>query len=411
MKRRIVVTGLGCVTPLGNDVASTWDGASHGRSGVGRITKFDPTAFRTQIAAEVKGFDPAGVIEDQELKKMDIFIQYALVAASQAVKDSGLDLAGDERLQEMTGVSVGIGLGGLTSIEKYHEIYLEKGPRRISPFFIPMVISNMASGYISIYFRCKNYNASTVSACSTSNHSIGDAARIIERGDADAMIVGGSEAVITPLGIGGFAAMHAMSTRNDDPARASRPYDAGRDGFVMGEGSGILILEEYERAKARGAKIYCELAGYGFSSDAGHITAPNVDGPTRGLKMALKDASIAPEQVDYINTHGTSTPAGDINEINAVKAALGPAAYKVSLSSTKSMVGHLLGAAGAVEAIVTIKAMEHSLVPPTINVEQLDPECDLDVTPNQAKERKINVAISNSFGFGGTNAMLVFKAV
>jgi 3-oxoacyl-[acyl-carrier-protein] synthase II len=411
MKRRIVVTGMGCVTPLGNDVASTWDGASHGRSGVARITKFDPTAFRTQIAAEVKGFDPAGVIENQELKKMDIFIQYALVAASQAIADSGLDLAGDEHLQEMTGVSVGIGLGGLTSIEKYHEIYLEKGPRRISPFFIPMVISNMASGYISIYFKCKNYNASTVSACSTSNHSIGDAARIIERGDADAMIVGGSEAVITPLGIGGFAAMHAMSTRNDDPAHASRPYDAARDGFVMGEGSGILVLEEFERAKARGANIYCELAGYGFSSDASHITAPNVDGPTRGLKMALKDAGIAPEQVDYINTHGTSTPAGDINEIHAVKAALGAAAYKVSLSSTKSMVGHLLGAAGAVEAIVTIKAMEHSLVPPTINIEQLDPECDLDVTPNRAKERKIDVALSNSFGFGGTNAMLVFKSV
>ena len=311
----------------------------------------------------------------------------------------------------MTGVSVGIGLGGITSIEKFHEVYLEKGPRRISPFFIPMVISNMASGYISIYHKCKNYNACTVSACSTSNHSIGDAARIIERGDADVMVAGGSEAVITPLGIGGFAAMHAMSTRNDDPAHASRPYDANRDGFVMGEGSGILILEEYERAKARGAKIYCELAGYGFSADAHHITEPSLDGPVRGLKMALRDAGIAPEQVDYINTHGTSTPAGDINELNAVKAALGDAAYKVSLSSSKSMMGHLLGAAGAVEAIVTIKAMEHGLVPPTINIEQMDPECDLDVTPNQAKERKIAVAVSNSFGFGGTNAMLVFKAV
>jgi 3-oxoacyl-[acyl-carrier-protein] synthase II len=411
MKRRIVVTGLGCVSPLGNDVASTWDGASHGKSGVGRITKFDPAAFRTQIAAEVRNFDPAGVIEDQELKKMDIFIQYALVAAAQALKDSGLDLASNEPLQEMTGVSIGIGLGGLTSIEKYHEVYLEKGPRRISPFFIPMVISNMASGYVSIYFKCKNYNASTVSACSTSNHSIGDAARIIERGDATCMVVGGSEAVITPLGIGGFSAMHAMSTRNEDPTHASRPYDANRDGFVMGEGSGILILEEYEHAKARGAKIYCELAGYGFSSDANHITSPNIDGPTRGLKMAIKDAGVNPEQIDYINTHGTSTPAGDINEINAVKLALGDHARKVSLSSTKSMVGHLLGAAGAVEAIVTIKAMENSLVPPTINIETLDPECDLDVTPNHAKERKINVAISNSFGFGGTNAMLVFKSV
>ncbi|MFI5399971.1 MAG: beta-ketoacyl-ACP synthase II [SAR324 cluster bacterium] len=411
MKRRIAVTGMGCVSPLGNDVAKTWDGAAHGRSGVARITKFDPAAFRTQIAAEVKDFDPSGVIEERELKKMDIFIQYSLVAASQAIADSGLELASDERLQEMTGVSVGIGLGGLTSIEKYHEVYLEKGPRRITPFFIPMVICNMASGYISIYFKCKNYNASTVSACSTSNHSIGDAARIIERGDADVMVAGGSEAVITPLGIGGFAAMHAMSTRNDDPAHASRPYDANRDGFVMGEGSGILILEEYERAKARGAKIYCELAGYGFSADAHHITEPSLDGPIRGLKMALRDAGIAPEQVDYINTHGTSTPVGDINELNAVKAVLGDAAYNVSLSSSKSMMGHLLGAAGAVEAILTIKAMEHGLVPPTINIEQMDPGCDLDVTPNQAKERKIGVAISNSFGFGGTNAMLVFKAV
>jgi 3-oxoacyl-[acyl-carrier-protein] synthase II len=410
MKRRIVITGLGCVSPLGNDVATTWDGLVHGRSAVERITKFDPAAFRTQIAAEVKSFDPSGVIEESELKKMDIFIQYALVAASQALKESGLDLSREE-LQEQTGVSVGIGLGGLTSIEKYHTVYLEKGPRRISPFFIPMVISNMASGYISIYFQCKNYNASTVSACSTSNHSIGDAARIIERGDALAMVAGGSEAVITPLGIGGFAAMHAMSTRNDDPARASRPYDAERDGFVMGEGAGILILEEYEHAKARGAKIYCELAGYGFSSDAGHITAPNVDGPTRGIKMAVKDAGINPEEIDYINTHGTSTPAGDVNEINAVKKALGHAAYKISLSSSKSMVGHLLGAAGAVEAIATIKAMEHGIVPPTINIEKLDPECDLDVTPNQAKERKVRVAMSNSFGFGGTNAMLVFKAL
>jgi len=410
MKRRIVITGLGCISPLGPNVATTWDGLVHGRSAVARITKFDPAAFRTQIAAEIKGFDPSGVIEESELKKMDIFIQYALVAAAEALKESGLDLSREE-LQEQTGVSVGIGLGGLTSIEKYHEIYLEKGPRRISPFFIPMVISNMASGYISIYFHCKSYSASTVSACSTSNHSIGDAARIIERGDATVMVAGGSEAVITPLGIGGFAAMHAMSTRNDDPTHASRPYDATRDGFVMGEGAGILILEEYEHAKARGAKIYCELAGYGFSSDAGHITAPNVDGPTRGIKMAVKDAGINPEQIDYINTHGTSTPAGDINEINAVKKALGDAAYKISLSSSKSMVGHLLGAAGAIEAIATIKAMEHSIVPPTINIETLDPECDLDVTPNQAKERKVRVAMSNSFGFGGTNAMLVFKAV
>jgi 3-oxoacyl-[acyl-carrier-protein] synthase II len=410
MKRRIVVTGLGCVSPLGNDIPTNWAGLSAGKSGIDRITHFDATAFRCQMAGEVKNFNAEGVIEESDLKKMDSFIQFALVAASQALKDSGLDLT-NEQTQEQTGVSIGVGLGGIASIEKFHEVYLEKGPRRISPFFIPMVISNMASGYVSLQFKCKNYNASTVSACSSSNHSIGDAARIIERGDALAMVAGGSEAVITPLGVGGFAAMHALSTRNDDPTHASRPYDANRDGFVMGEGSGILILEDYEHAKKRGAKIYGELAGYGFSSDAHHITAPNVDGPTRAMRMAMKDAEVTPDQMDYINTHGTSTPAGDINEINAVKQALGAAAYKVSLSSTKSMVGHLLGAAGAFEAVATMLAMQHGVVPPTINIEQLDPECDLDVTANKAKERKIQTAMSNSFGFGGTNATLVFKAV
>jgi 3-oxoacyl-[acyl-carrier-protein] synthase II len=409
MRKRIAVTGLGCVSPLGNTVEQTWEGIAAGRSGIDRITKFDASQFRSQMAGEVKGFDPAGVIEDQELKKMDVFIQYALVAAHQAVKDARLEIT--EELSVDVGVSVGIGLGGLTSIEKFHEIYLEKGPRRISPFFIPMVISNMASGQISLYFKCRNYNASTVSACSSSNHSIGDAARIIERGDAKAMIVGGAEAVITPLGIGGFAAMHALSTRNDDPARASRPYDAGRDGFVMGEGAGILILEDYDFAKARGAHIYCELAGYGFSSDAFHITAPNVDGPVRAMTMALKDAGVAGSALDYINTHGTSTPAGDINELNAVKRTLGADARQVSLSSTKSMIGHLLGAAGALEAVITVKAMQDGIVPPTINIETLDPECDLDVTPNAAKQRPIRTAMSNSFGFGGTNATLVFKAV
>ncbi|HUJ74892.1 MAG TPA: beta-ketoacyl-ACP synthase II [bacterium] len=404
-----MVTGIGCISPLGNDVASSWEGVARGASGVGRITKFDASQFRSQIAGEVKGFDPSPVIEEQELKKMDIFIQYALVAAAEALKNSGLEITEEVSLQ--TGVSVGIGLGGLTSIEKYHEVYLERGPRRISPFFIPMVISNMASGYISLYFKCRNYSASTVSACSTSNHSIGDAARIIERGDATVMVAGGSEAVITPLGVGGFAAMHALSTRNDDPAHASRPYDKGRDGFVMGEGAGILILEEYEFAKARGAHIYCELAGYGFSSDAYHITAPNVDGPTRAMRNALKDAGVAPADLHYINSHGTSTPAGDINELNAIKQALGEHAHKVSISSSKSMVGHLLGAAGAFEAIVCIKAMEQGLVPPTINIEELDPECDLDVTANTAKERTLRTAMSNSFGFGGTNASLVFRAI
>ena len=410
MRKRIVVTGLGCVSPLGNDVPSTWDGIVNGRSGVARITKFDPTDFRSQMAAEVKDFDPEPVIPAPEQKKMDVFIHYALVAAAEALKDAGLEIT--EELSYDTGVSVGIGLGGLTSIEKYHEVYLERGPRRITPFFIPMVISNMASGQISIYFNCKNYNTSTTSACATSNHSIGDAARIIERGDAKVMIVGGSEATVTPLGIGGFAAMHALSTRNDNPQAASRPYDRDRDGFVLGEGSGILIIEDYEFAKARGARIYCELAGYGFSADAGHMTAPNTDGPCRAMKMTLKDGGVNLDELDYINTHGTSTPAGDINELNAIKLALGEEnAKKVSISSSKSMTGHLLGAAGGLEAIVTIKAMQNGIIPPTINIENLDPECDLDVTPNTAKERPVRVAMSNSFGFGGTNATLVFKAV
>jgi 3-oxoacyl-[acyl-carrier-protein] synthase II len=409
MNKRVVVTGLGCVSPLGNTVAATWESAAAGRSGIDKITRFDASAFRSQMAGEVKAFDPSSAIEEPDLKKMDIFIQYALVAAKQAIQDANLEIT--DELAPDVGVSVGVGLGGLTSIEKFHEVYLEKGPRRISPFFIPMVISNMAAGQISIYFKCRGYNTSTASACSSSNHSIGDAARIIERGDAKAMLVGGAESTVTPLGVGGFAAMHALSTRNDDPTRASRPYDTGRDGFVLGEGAGILVIEDYEFAKARGARIYCELAGYGFSSDGYHMTSPNVDGPQRAMKMALKDARVNAEQLDYINTHGTSTPAGDINEINAVKAALGPHAKQVSLSSSKSMSGHLLGAAGALEAVISIKAMENGLVPPTINIENLDPECDLDVTPNKAKERTIRVAMSNSFGFGGTNATLVFKAI
>jgi 3-oxoacyl-[acyl-carrier-protein] synthase II len=410
MRKPIVVTGLGCISPLGNDVPTTWDGIVKGRSGVGRITKFDPTAFRSQMAGEVKNFDPTPVIPETELKKMDLFIHYALVATAEALKDSGLEITEEVALQ--TGVSVGIGMGGLTTIEKFHEVYLEKGPRRITPFFIPMVISNMASGQISIYFNCKNYNTSTTSACATSNHSIGDAARIIERGDAKVMIVGGSEAVVTPLGIGGFAAMHALSTRNDNPQAASRPYDRDRDGFVLGEGAGILVIEDYEFAKARGAHIYCELAGYGFSADAHHMTAPNTEGPSRAMRNTLKDGETNVDGVDYINTHGTSTPAGDINELNAIKLALGEAnARKVSISSSKSMTGHLLGAAGGLEAVVAIKAIQNGIIPPTINIENLDPECDLDVTPNTARERPVRVAMSNSFGFGGTNATLLFKAL
>ena len=409
MKRRIAVTGLGCVSPLGNTVAATWKGISEGRSGIGRITKFDASDYRSQIAGEVRGFDATSVIEPQDLKKMDLFIQYALVAAKEALLDAKLDIT--EELSYEVGVSVGIGIGGLASIEKGYEVILEKGPRRTSPFLIPMVLCNMAAGQISMYFNCKNYNTSTVSACSSSNHSIGDASRLIERGDAKVMIVGGSEATVCPVAVAGFGAMKALSTRNDDPARASRPYDRDRDGFVIGEGAGILILEDYDFAKARGARIYCELSGYGFSADAHHITAPNVDGPIRAMRKTLEDAAVPPDQVDYINTHGTSTPVGDVNELNAIKAVLGEHAKKVSVSSSKSMSGHLLGAAGALEAIVTIMAMQHGLVPPTINVENQDPACDLDVTPNKAKERPVRVAMSNSFGFGGTNASLLFKAV
>lgn len=409
MKNRVVITGLGCVSPLGNDVASTWDSLVKGKPGIDRITKFDATDFRSRMAGEVKNFDSSSVIPASELKKMDLFIHYALVAAAEAIQDAGLEI--DDEVGNETGVSVGIGLGGLTSIEKYHEVYLERGPRRITPFFIPMVISNMASGQISLYFNCRNYNASTTSACASSNHSIGDAARIIERGDAKVMVVGGAEATVTPLGIGGFAAMHALSTRNDNPAAASRPYDRDRDGFVLGEGAGILIIEDYEFARSRGAEIYCELAGYGFSADAHHITQPSADGPDRAMKMTLRDAAVNPEEVDYINTHGTSTPAGDINELKAIKVAFGDHARKVSISSSKSMTGHLLGAAGGLEAIFAVKAMEQGLVPPTINIENLDPECDLDVTPNTAKERPLRVSMSNSFGFGGTNATLLFKAL
>jgi len=409
MRKRIVVTGLGCVSPLGNDVPTTWDGIIHGRSGIDRITKFDAADFRSQMAGEVRNFDPTVAIEASELKKMDLFIHYALVAATEAMTDAGLTV--DDSLADDVGVSVGVGLCGLTSIEKYHEVYMEKGPRRITPFFIPMVISNMASGQISMRFNCRNYNSSTTSACASSNHSIGDAARIIERGDARVMIVGGAEATVTPLGIGGFAAMHALSTRNDNPQAASRPYDRDRDGFVLGEGSGILVIEDYEFAKSRGAHIYCELAGYGFSADAHHMTAPSTEGPARAMKLTLKDGELDPDGLDYINTHGTSTPAGDINELNAIKIAMGEAAKKVSISSTKSMTGHLLGAAGGLESVVTIKALETGIIPPTINIENLDPECDLDVTPNAAKERPVRAAMSNSFGFGGTNATLVFKAV
>lgn len=411
MRKRIAITGLGAISPCGNNVAETWNNIKNGVSGITTITKFDASNYTTQIAGEVKGFDPLQFIEKKEIKKMDVFIHYALAATKEAMEDANLTITED--LAEETGVSIGVGIGGLPNIQHYSNVIMNRGPSKVTPFFIPMSISNMASGYVSIEYGAKGYNATTTSACSSSNHSIGDAARMIERGDAKVMIVGGTEAVVCELAIGGFGAMKALSRRNDEPAKASRPYDQGRDGFVLGEGCGILILEEMEHAQARGAKIYGELAGYGFSSDAYHITSPSTEGPARAMKMALKDAGIEDfEQVDYINAHGTSTPAGDINELNAIKDTLGAeAASKVSISSSKSMTGHLLGAAGGLEAVVTLKAMEEGFVPPTINVEDLDPECDLDVTPNQGKARQINTALSNSFGFGGTNATLVFKKV
>lgn len=410
MRKRIVITGIGCVSPLGNDVETTWNACCEGKNGISTISKFDPSALRTRMAGEVKNFQIPSIIPPKDVKKMDVFIHYTISATHEALQDAGLEIT--EELQEDIGVSLGVGIGGQTTIEKYHLLMNKNGPGKITPFFTPMVLINMAAGQVSMIFKTKNYNASTVSACASSNHSIGDAARIIERGDAKVMIVGGAEAAITPLCVGGFAAMRALSTRNDDPEHASRPFERDRDGFVMGEGAGVLILEELEFAKARGAKIYCELIGYGFSSDAFHMTAPSTDGPARAIKMAVKDAGINPEQLDYVNAHGTSTPSGDINEIKAIKLALGEnAAKKLSISSTKSMTGHLLGGAGGLESVLTVKTLHHSFIPPTINIENIDPECDLDITPNVGKERRVNCAISNSFGFGGTNATLVFKKI
>ncbi|MBT3225399.1 MAG: beta-ketoacyl-ACP synthase II [Deltaproteobacteria bacterium] len=410
MRKRVVVTGIGTVNPLGNNLEATWDKASRGISGITRITKFDATGFPTQIAGEVKDFDPLAYIEKKELKKMDIFIQYALAACDEAMKMAELEIP--EELGPDVGVSIGVGIGGLPTIEQYSNIVKERGPKKITPFFIPMTISNMASGYISMKYGAKGYNATTTSACSSSNHSIGDAARIVERGDAKIMITGGAESTISSLAIGGFGAMKALSRRNDTPEKASRPYDRDRDGFVLGEGCGILILEEYEFARARGAKILAELSGYGVSSDAYHITVPSLEGPVLAMSKAIADADISGEDIDYINAHGTATPVGDINELRAIRLAIGDkAADKVSVSATKSMTGHLLGGAGGLEAVLIILAMQNSLIPPTINIENLDPDCDVDVTPNVAREREIQVAMSNSFGFGGTNATLVFKKI
>ncbi|MDX2041126.1 MAG: beta-ketoacyl-ACP synthase II [Acidobacteriota bacterium] len=406
-KKRVVVTGLGLVSPLGNTTEETWAGLIAGRSGVDYIARFDTSQHKVKFAAETKGFDPLKFIEKKELKKMDYFIFFAIAASREALEDSGLKINEDNA--ETIGTYIGSGIGGFGVFEREHTKMLEGGPDRISPFFIPASIVNLASGYVSIYTGAKGPNSATATACSSGAHAIGDSFKIIQRGDATAMICGGSEGAITPMSVGGFAAMRALSTRNDDPQRASRPFDKDRDGFVIGEGAGIMVLEELEHAKARGAKIYAEVVGYGMSSDAFHITLPDLDGPRRVMLKTVKDAGVEPNQVDYINVHGTSTPAGDVNETNAIKAAFGEHAYKLALSSTKSMTGHLLGGAGGLEAGITALAIHNQILPPTINYETADPECDLDCVPNQARQAKVTYALSNSFGFGGTNAALLFK--
>lgn len=397
------------ITPVGVSTDESWDGLIAGRPGIKKITRFDASAFPTQIAGEVVGFNPEDYIELKEIKKMDRFIHFALAAATMAMKDSDLKITAENA--DRTGVIVGSGMGGLHAIEHYHSVYLEKGPRRISPFFIPMLIVNLASGQISIRFGAKGPNSAPATACATGSHSIGDAFKIIQRGDADAMIAGGTEAVITPLGIGGFNAMKALSTRNHEPERASRPFDIDRDGFIMGEGAGILVLESLETAAERGARIYAEVVGYGMTADAYHITSPSPggEGAARCMELALKDAGIHPSDINYINAHGTSTRYGDELETYAIKTVFGEYAYKLCISSTKSMTGHLLGAAGGVEAVITILCMHHGTVPPTINLDNPDPECDLDYVAHKARKMSVNYALTNSFGFGGTNACLVFK--
>jgi len=409
LSRRVVITGLGMVSPLGIGVEKTWQALIQGKSGVVRITKFDPTGFDTQIAAEVKDFVPENFMEKKEIKRMDIFIQYAMASAMMAMEDAQLPITPQNA--DRVGVVVGAGLGGLTTIESFHKVLMEKGPGRISPFFIPALIVNEAPGQISIRFGAKGPNYSVVTACATGNHNIGDAWRMIQQGDADAVIAGGVEATITPLAVSGFNAMKALSTRNHEPEKASRPFDKDRDGFVMGEGCGIIILEEMNSALDRGAKIYAEIIGYGLNGDAYHITAPAPDGEgaARCMAMALKSAGISPEEVDYINAHGTSTEYNDLYETMAIKAVFKEHAKKLAVSSTKSMTGHLLGGAGGVEAIFTVLTIHRGVIPPTINYDTPDPECDLDYVPNVARMADVRVALSNSFGFGGTNAVLIFK--
>lgn len=410
-RRRVVVTGLGCVSPVGNTVDTAWANLLAGQSGVGLITKFDASTFNCKIAGEVKGFDVESYMSAKEARTMDTFIHYGIAAAAQAVADAGLP-TGDalsEDLATRIACVIGSGIGGLPMIENVHTEYVQRGARRISPFFVPSTIINMIAGHVSIRFGFKGPNLAIVTACTTGLHCIGQAGRMIEYGDADVVIAGGSEAAVSPLGVGGFAAMRALSTRNDDPATASRPWDKDRDGFVLGEGAGVMVLEEYEHAKARGAKIYAELAGFGMSADAGHMTAPNMDGPRRAMVSALGNAGINADQVDYVNAHGTSTPLGDTNESNAIKAALGDHAKNVVVNSTKSMTGHLLGGAGGLESVVTVLALHHQKSPPTINIFNQDPDCDLDYCANTARDMKIDVAVKNNFGFGGTNGSLVFK--
>ena len=407
MKRRVVITGLGIVSPVGNDIPTAWDNIVNGRSGVQRITRFDPSALTAQIAGEVKDFDVTQYITAKEAKTMDTFIHYGVAAGIQAWQDAGLEVTEDNA--DRIGVIVGSGIGGLPRIEATQSDYLERGPRRISPFFVPGSLVNLVSGQLSILLGLKGPSYAVVSACTTGLHSIGDAARLIEYGDADVMVAGGAEATVSPLGVGGFAAMRALSTRNDDPETASRPWDIDRDGFVLGEGAGVLVLEEYEHAKKRGARIYGEFVGYGMSSDAHHITTPDSDGPRRGMLNALRNGQINVDEINYINAHGTSTPLGDINETVAIKLALGEHAHNVIVNSTKSMTGHLLGAAGGIEAVFTTLAIYNQISPPTINIFNQDPECDLDYCANQARETKIDVAVSNSFGFGGTNGTMVVR--
>ncbi len=409
MKRRVVVTGVGMITPVGLDTEKSWEGLVSGRSGIGTITQFDDKDMPTRIAGEVKDFDPARYIEAKEIKKMDRFIHLAIAASQMAMDDSGLTVSPENA--DRVGVMVSAGMGGLPAIEKYHKAYLERGSRKISPFFIPMLIINEAAGHISIRYGAKGPNICVVTACATGTHSIGEAFKWIQRGDADAIIAGGTESCICALGVGGFNAMKALSTRNSEPERASRPFDAERDGFIMGEGAGLVILEDLEFAKKRGARIYAEVIGYGASSDAYHITtpAPNGEGAARCMAMALRDAAIAPTEMGYINAHGTSTKFGDELETIAIKTVFGDHAYKIPVSSTKSMTGHLLGAAGGVEAVISILAIDRGVLPPTINLENPDPECDLDYIPNTARKSQVEVTMSNSFGFGGTNACLIFR--